>query len=132
MYVPLTLLKFVTLTCNYIVTLKIRTRSLKPSQGYIMPLPRCYIHANWVPICQLVYKISWKQKSVMPMPIGSAPKTICPLHLQLGKNKYPLASYLEVWFVNIDSILYPYNLDHVVIVQPFTHKCCCKLQSWKT
>ena len=60
------------------VTLKIRSRSSKPKQLFIMS--QCYIHANLVKIHPPVHEISCKQESVMPMltltltPMGSAPK----------------------------------------------------------
>ena len=56
------------------VTLKIRSRSPKPHQLFIMS--QCYIHANLVKIHPPVHEISCKQKSVTPTPTGSAPKTI--------------------------------------------------------
>ena len=46
------------------VTLKIRSRSPKPSQLFIMS--QCYIHANLVKIHPLVHEISCKQESVTP------------------------------------------------------------------
>ena len=70
---------------NPAVTLKIRSRSPKPNQLFIMS--QCYIHANLVKVHPPVHEISCKQESVtlMPMltptPTGSAPKTICPSHL---------------------------------------------------
>ena len=74
------------------VTLKIRSRSPKPNQLFIMS--QCYIHANLVKIHQLVHEISCKQDSVTPMlmltptltltPTGSTPKTVCPPPLRWG------------------------------------------------
>ena len=64
------------------VTLKIRSRSPKPNQLFIMS--KCYIHANLVKIHPPVHEISWKQESVTPVliltptPTGSAPKTMSP------------------------------------------------------
>ena len=66
------------------VTLKIRSRSPKPYQLFIMS--QCYIHANLVKIHPPVHEISCKQERVtltpMPMltqtPTGFAPKTISP------------------------------------------------------
>ena len=64
------------------VTLKIRSRSPKPNQLFIMS--QCYIHANLFKIHPPVHEISCIQESVkptpmpMPTPTGSAPKTICP------------------------------------------------------
>ena len=60
------------------VTLKIRSRSPKPGQLFIMS--QCYIHANLDKIHPLVHEISCKQESVTltPTPTGSAPKPICP------------------------------------------------------
>ena len=43
------------------VTLKIRSRSPKPNQLFIMS--QCYIHANLVKIQQPVHEILWKQES---------------------------------------------------------------------
>ena len=74
------------------VTLKIRSRSPKPNQLFIMS--QCYISANLVKIYPTVQEMSCKQESVTPMPMlmltpmltptstGSAPKTICPPPLQ--------------------------------------------------
>ena len=70
------------------VTLKIRSRSLKPNQLFIKS--KCYIHANLVKIHSPVHEISCKQESVTLTPTltltptGSAPKTICPPPLQWG------------------------------------------------
>ena len=69
---------------NPAVTLKIRSRSPKPKQIFI--ISNCYIRANLVKIHPLVHEISYKQESVTPTPtptltptpIGSAQKTICP------------------------------------------------------
>ena len=69
------------------VTMKIRSRSPKPNQLFIMS--QCYIHANLVKIHPPVHEISCKQESVTltpmptltPTPTGSAPTTICPPHL---------------------------------------------------
>ena len=59
------------------VTLKIRSRSPKPNQLFIMS--QCYIHANLVKIHQPVHETLCKQESVTPTltptPTGSAPKT---------------------------------------------------------
>ena len=67
------------------VTLKIRSRSPKPNQLFIMS--QCYIHANLVKIHPPVHEISCKQESVKPTPTGSAPKTICPPPLRGRHNK---------------------------------------------
>ena len=66
------------------VTLKIRSRSLKPNQLFIMS--PCYIHANLVKFHPAAHEISCKQESVTPMPTptGSVPKTICPPPLPWG------------------------------------------------
>ena len=72
------------------VTLKIRSRSPKPSQLFIMS--QCYSHANLVKIRQPVHEISWKQERITPTPkltltptpTGSAQKTIYPPPLQWG------------------------------------------------
>ena len=72
------------------VTLKIRSRSQKPNQLFIMS--QCYIHATLVKIHPPVHGIPCKQESVMPTlmptltltPTGSAPKTICPRPLRWG------------------------------------------------
>ena len=66
------------------VTLKIRSRSLKPNQLFIMS--PCYIHANLVKFHPAAHEISCKQESVTPMPTptGSVPKTICPPPLRRG------------------------------------------------
>ena len=72
------------------VTLKIRSRSPKPNQLFIMS--QCYIHANLVKIHTPVHEISCKQESVTPTPTltpnanmwGSTPKTICPPLLWWG------------------------------------------------
>ena len=62
------------------VTLKIRSRSPKPNQFFIMS--QCYIHANLVKIHPPVHEISCKQESVTltltltPTPTRSAPKTM--------------------------------------------------------
>ena len=65
------------------VTLKIRSKSQKPYQLFIMS--QCYIHANLVKLCQLALDddISCTQETVTPPPAGSEPKTLCspPLHL---------------------------------------------------
>ena len=65
---------------NPAVTLKIRSRSPKPKQIFI--ISNCYIRANLVKIHPLVHEISYKQESVTPTPtptltptpIGSAQK----------------------------------------------------------
>ena len=84
------------------VTLKIKSRSLKPNQLFI--LSKCYIHANVVKMHSPVHEISCKQESVTlkptptltttptptpkpvltPTPTGSAPKTVCPPPLRWG------------------------------------------------
>ena len=70
------------------VTLKIRSRSPKPNQLFIMS--QCYIHANLLKIHPPVHEISCKQESVMLTPTltltptGSAPKTVCPPPLRWG------------------------------------------------
>ena len=68
------------------VTLKIRSRSPKPYQLYIMS--QRYIHANLVKINTPVHEILCIQESVTqmptPTPTGSAPKTICPPPLRWG------------------------------------------------
>ena len=66
------------------VTLKIRSRSPKPTQLII--ISQRYIHANLVKIHPLVHEISCKQESVTltPTSTGSAPKTICPPPLRWG------------------------------------------------
>ena len=63
---------------NPVVTLKIRSRSPKPNQLFIMS--QCYIHANLVKIHPLVHEISCIQESVTPTPTptGSLPKTMSP------------------------------------------------------
>ena len=78
------------------VTLKIRSRSPKPNQLFIMS--QFYVHANLATIRQPVHEISWKQEKghqcwrqtptpmLMPTPTGSAPKTICPPPLRWGHN----------------------------------------------
>ena len=67
------------------MTLKIRSRSPKPKQLFIMS--QCYIHANLVKIHPTVHEISCKQGSVTltlkPTSTGSAPK-ICPPPLRSG------------------------------------------------
>ena len=47
-------------------------------------MPQCYIPANFVPIHPLVHEMSCTQESItpMPMPIGFAPKPICPSPIQ--------------------------------------------------
>ena len=64
------------------VTLKIRSRSPKSNQFFVMS--QLYINANLLRIQPLVQKILCRQESVMPMPMpkpaGSAPKTIFPPH----------------------------------------------------
>ena len=64
------------------VTLKIRSKSLKWNQFFIMS--HCYIHANLVKIHPLVHELSCKQESVTPTATGSAPKTICSPPLWWG------------------------------------------------
>ena len=66
------------------VTFKIRSRSPKPNQLFIMS--QCYIHANLVKIHPPVHEISCKQESVTPTstPTESSPKTICPPPLWWG------------------------------------------------
>ena len=67
------------------VTLKIRSRSPKPNELFIMS--QCYIHANLIKIHPPVHEISCKRERVTvtltptltPTPTGSAPKIICPL-----------------------------------------------------
>ena len=77
------------------VTLKIRSRSPKPNQLFI--ISQCYIHANLVKIHPLIHEISCKQESVTPMrtlmptltlmPTGSAPKQYVPLPFGGGHKK---------------------------------------------
>ena len=64
------------------VTLKIRSKSPKPNQLFI--ISQCYIHANLVKIHPPVHEISRIQESVMLTPTGSATKTICPPPLWWG------------------------------------------------
>ena len=78
------------------VTLKIRSRSPKPNQLFIMP--QCYSHANKLKIHTTVHEISCKQESVMlmptptptlrptltPTPTGSAPNTVVTRPLRWG------------------------------------------------
>ena len=74
------------------VTLKIRSRSPKPNQLFIMS--QCYIHANLVKIHPPVHEILCKQESVTsrltltltPMSTGSAPKQYVPLPFGGGHN----------------------------------------------
>ena len=58
------------------VTLKIRSRSPKPHQLFIMS--QCYIHVNLVKFHPPVHELSCKQESVTLTPTGSAPKTMSP------------------------------------------------------
>ena len=58
------------------MTLKIRSRSPKPNQLFVMS--QCYIHANLVKIYLPVHEISRIQESVTPTLTGSAPKTMSP------------------------------------------------------
>ena len=62
------------------MTFKIRSRSPKPNQLFIMS--QYYIHANFIKIHLWVHELSCKQESVRltltPMPKGSAPKTMSP------------------------------------------------------
>ena len=77
---------------NPAVTLKIRSRSPKPNQHFIMS--ECCIQTNLVKIHRSVHKISCKQESftltltptptLTATPTGSAPKTICPPPLRWG------------------------------------------------
>ena len=67
------------------MTLKIRSRSPKPNQLFIMY--QCYSHANLVRIHLPVHEILCKQESVMPTPTGSAPKTMSPSP-SVGGHKY--------------------------------------------
>ena len=74
------------------VTLKIRSRSPKPNQLFIMS--QCYIRANLFKFHPPVHEISCKQESVTPTPTltptltptptGSASKTMCPPPLRWG------------------------------------------------
>ena len=65
------------------VTLKIRSRSPKPNQLFIMS--ECYINTNLVRIHPSVYEISCKQESVTLTPtLTPTPKTICPPPLRWG------------------------------------------------
>ena len=75
------------------VTLKIRSRSPKPNQLFIMS--QCYIRANLVKIHPPVHEYSCIQESVTPTPTptGSAPKTICPLPFGGGHNKSNTTKY---------------------------------------
>ena len=86
------------------VTLKIRSRSPKSNQLFIMS--QCYIHANLVKIHSPVHEISCKQESVTstptltPTPTGSAPKTICPGHLQVIARFYTIINRLsQMWLL---------------------------------
>ena len=69
------------------VTLKIRSKSPKPNQLFI--ISQCYIHANLVKVHPPVHEISRIQESVTLMPTGSAPKTNPPPPLPFtgGHNK---------------------------------------------
>ena len=82
-------LKFGSLSST--VTLKIRSKSPKPNQLFIMS--HCYIHANLVTIHPLVHEISCKQESVTLTPTptltptGSPQKQYVPLPFSGGHNK---------------------------------------------
>ena len=66
------MLKFDPFSSN--VTLKIRARSANQ-----IIIPQCFINANLIPICSLVYEISCTQESITPTPMISAPKQyVCP------------------------------------------------------
>ena len=73
------------------VTLKIRSRSPKPNQLFIMF--QCYIHANLVKIWQPVHEILCKQERVMPMLTWFAPKIVCPKPLSVGGHNYSSHKY---------------------------------------
>ena len=105
-------LKFVSLSPA--VALKIRSRSPKPNQPFIMS--QCYIHANLVKIHPPVHEISCKKESVTPMltpmltptPTGSAPKTMSPSPL-VGDI---LTTYVtETHYEKICFKPYPNNRD---------------------
>ena len=64
------------------MTLKIRSRSPKPNQLFIMS--QCYIHANLVKIWLPVHEISCKQESVTPTP------TLTPTPTGYQKKYVPL------------------------------------------
>ena len=86
------------------VILKIRSRSPKPNQLFIMS--QCYIHANLVKIHSPLYEISCKQESVTltPMPTGSAPKN----------NMSPSPSVgVKIIFKILSKITRPWNIGYV-------------------
>ena len=61
------------------VTLKIRSRSPKSNQFFVMSQLHVYIHAHLERSQVLVHKILCRQSVMpMPMPTGSAPKSISP------------------------------------------------------
>ena len=62
---------------SHAVTLKIRSRSPKSYQLFIMS--QCYIRANLVKIHAPVHEILCEQESDTPAPTGSAPKQYVPL-----------------------------------------------------
>ena len=106
-------------------TVTLKSRSPKPNQLFIMS--QCYIHVNLVKIHPPAQEILCKQEHVMltltlmPMPTGSAPKTICPhpppsrkllcikvtpdLHLSYSKNGGNLGLVLKMKNIACISIL---------------------------
>ena len=89
------------------VILKIRSRSPKPNQLFIMS--QCYILANLVTIHLLVHEISCIQESVTLTPTGSAPKTICPIPLRWGTKIYDCACMLKI-IVTLSTVWDRHNL----------------------
>ena len=85
------------------MTLKIKSRSPKPNQHFIMS--QCYIHANLLKIWQQVHEISCTQESVTPTPTptGSAPKKKkAPLPYRLG-DIISAVSPIRSWSMSSDS-----------------------------
>ena len=103
---------------------KIRSRSLKPNQHFIMS--QYYIHAKLVKIHPPVHEISCIQESVTPTPTptptGSAPKTICPLPFS-GGHKYPCRR------INMDVTLGSFYICKQIYTCKDTYVCII-LRMW--
>ena len=101
------------------VSLKIRSRSPKPNQLFIMS--ECYIHANVVKMHPPVHEISCKKESVTPTPTGSAPKPVCSCPLRGGGGIIKTLKFSEKIITSIPCVSF---IEHSLFKNIFEHKFC--------
>ena len=116
-------LKFGTLSPA--VTLKIRSKSPKPNQLFIMS--QCYIHANLVKIQPPVHEISWKQESVTPtltqMPKGSAPKNNMSPPTSVGDITRQMTLTIMQLTFSYNSLQHTYQTDYLQLSKAIQNLC---------